>query len=82
MAAIIDRPVRGIVIGAGQRGRTYALYAQERPDLFQSKKTSDVAVSHDSYITRHDCAVVGVAEPHTYWREFMTRAYVCYLFIC
>ncbi|RHY36115.1 hypothetical protein DYB38_004829 [Aphanomyces astaci] len=31
-----DGPVRAIVIGAGQRGRIYAQYATERPDLFQS----------------------------------------------
>ncbi|KDO16529.1 hypothetical protein SPRG_17957 [Saprolegnia parasitica CBS 223.65] len=27
--------VRAIIIGAGQRGRAYAEYALERPDLFQ-----------------------------------------------
>ncbi|KDO30374.1 hypothetical protein SPRG_05085 [Saprolegnia parasitica CBS 223.65] len=31
----MDRPVRAIIIGAGQRGRAYAEYALERPDLFQ-----------------------------------------------
>ncbi|KAF0715176.1 Aste57867_3525 [Aphanomyces stellatus] len=51
------QPVRAIVIGAGQRGRIYAQYAEERPDLFQSTRgggrAADVlAGTHDQDV-RH-----------------------------
>ncbi|CAK4674095.1 hypothetical protein LEN26_002795 [Aphanomyces euteiches] len=61
------RPVRAIVIGAGERGRTYAQYAIERPELFQI-----VGVAEPREYWRQHVAATYVIEPqHVFadWRE-------------